>query len=92
MLNEDFAYINDNLAFKYLGLKKYLLELHQMGINDVNLFLLISLEKEYYEGDNLAKIVNDLIIIFKHTRNLLLVFYLIYDSKKDFCLKKRNTF
>ena len=69
MLNEDFAYINDNLAFKYLGLKKYLLELHQMGINDVNLFLLISLEKEYYEGDNLTKIVNDLM---KLSNNLVL--------------------
>ena len=69
MLNEDFAYINDNLAFKYLGLKKYLLELHQMGINDVNLFLLISLEKEYYEGDNLAKIINDLM---KLSNNLVL--------------------
>lgn len=69
MLNEDFAYINDNLAFKYLGLKKYLLELHQMGINDVNLFLLVSLEKEYYEGDNLAKIINDLI---KLSNNLVL--------------------
>lgn len=69
MLNEEFIYRNEALEYKYLGLKKYLIDLHKKNIHDINLFLLISLEKDYYEGENLKKIVKDLV---KLSNNLFL--------------------
>ena len=69
MLNEEFIYRNGALEYKYLGLKKYLIDLHNKNIHDINLFLLISLEKDYYEGENLKKIVKDLV---KLSNNLFL--------------------
>lgn len=69
MLNEEFIYRNEALEYKYLGLKKYLIDLHNKNIHDINLFLLISLEKDCYEGENLKKIVKNLV---KLSNNLFL--------------------
>jgi hypothetical protein len=60
MLDNMNDYSNNNLEFNYLNLTKYLLKMYEQGIQDINLFLLISLEKEYYEGDNLKRIIKDL--------------------------------
>lgn len=59
MLGKD-DFTKDELVFNYLNLNKYLRELHTKGIHDINLMLLISLEKEYYEGENLKRIMLDL--------------------------------
>lgn len=55
MLDEEFIYRNEALNYKYLGLKKYLMDLYQKNIHNINLFLLISLEQNYYEGEILKK-------------------------------------
>ena len=54
-------YTTTDLCFNYLNLRKYLLRMYENRIFDVNIFLLISLEKDYYEGENLKKIIVDLI-------------------------------
>ncbi len=41
------------LRFNYLNLNKYLYELYKQGTDNINILLLVSLEKEYYEGENL---------------------------------------
>jgi len=69
MFDENIDYSCDNLEFKYLNLNKYLLKMYEQGIQDINLFLLVSLEKEYYEGDNLKKIITDLV---KLSNNIVL--------------------
>jgi len=48
------------LEFTYLNLNNYLLELYRNNIYDLNILLLISLETDYYEGDNLKRILLDL--------------------------------
>jgi hypothetical protein len=69
MIDENIDYSCDNLNFKYLNLNKYLLKMYEQGIQDINLFLLISLEKEYYEDENLKKIIADLV---KLSNNIVL--------------------
>lgn len=69
MFDENVHYSSDSLDFKYLNLRKYLIKMYEQGTQNINLFLLISLEKEYYEGDNLKKIIADLV---KLSNNLIL--------------------
>lgn len=69
MFNTNNDYTMENLEFNYLNLRKYLFKMYEKGVKDVNLFLLISLEKEYYEGENLKKIIVDLA---KLSNNLIL--------------------
>ncbi|MDD2839995.1 MAG: hypothetical protein PHY80_02595 [Rickettsiales bacterium] len=69
MLGTDDNYTAINLKFNYLNLEKYLLKLYENGISDINIFLLISLEKYYYEGENLKKIIVDLA---KLSQNLII--------------------
>jgi hypothetical protein len=61
MFNINTDYTMKDLDFNYLNLKKYLFKMYEQGIQDINIFLLISLEKDYYEGENLKKILADLI-------------------------------
>lgn len=67
-------YTNNNLLFNYLNLKKHLYNLYIHGIDNVNILLLISLEMNYYEGENLKKIIKDL---FELTNNLTMVFEIL---------------
>jgi len=46
--------------FHYNNLNQILFDLHQKNIKSITISLLISLEKEYYEGDNLINILKDL--------------------------------
>ncbi|HSQ97871.1 MAG TPA: hypothetical protein VLL98_04090 [Rickettsiales bacterium] len=66
-INND--YTTGGLEFNYLNLRKYLLKMYEQGIQDINIFLLISLEKEYYQGENFKKIIQDFI---KLSNNLTL--------------------
>ncbi len=59
MLNTNDNYTAINLEFNYLNLKKYLFKLYKQGLDNFNIALLISLEKEYYEGKNLKRIIKD---------------------------------
>ncbi len=61
MLNTNDNYTAINLEFNYLNLKKYLFKLYKQGLDNFNIALLISLEKEYYEGKNLKRIIKDLV-------------------------------
>lgn len=53
--------LEEGLEFNYLNLEKYLYKLYKQGIDNINILLLISLEKDYYEGDNFKRILKDLI-------------------------------
>lgn len=69
MFSVENDYTNGGLEFNYLSLRKYLLKMYEQGIQDINIFLLISLEKEYYQGENFKKIIQDFI---KLSNNLTL--------------------
>lgn len=49
-----------NLYFSYLGLNERLYQFHERGVKDIDCNLIISLEKEYYQGDNMKLIIADL--------------------------------
>ncbi|HSQ97368.1 MAG TPA: hypothetical protein VLL98_01470 [Rickettsiales bacterium] len=51
---------NQVLEFEYLNLEKCLYNIYQQGINNINIILLVSLETDYYERENLKKIILDL--------------------------------
>lgn len=57
-LDDDFS--RHDLEFVYLDFNKYLFELYKQGIDNINILLLVSLERDYYEGENLKKILLDL--------------------------------
>lgn len=61
MFNTEFDYSNNNLIFNYINLNKYLCQLYTKGIDNINILLLISLEKEYYNDKNLKRIIKDLV-------------------------------
>ena len=67
------------LEFSYLNLNNYLLELHKNNIHNLNILLLISLETEYYEGDNLQRILSD---IKKLSNNLVYRFDILDKNGK----------
>ena len=48
------------LHFDYLDLDDLLKKYYTSGINSINLYLLISLEKDYYMGENMKLIMSDL--------------------------------
>ncbi|HSQ97637.1 MAG TPA: hypothetical protein VLL98_02860 [Rickettsiales bacterium] len=48
MFSIDNDYTAINLEFNYLNLRKNLLKMYEKDIYNINIFLLISLEKEYY--------------------------------------------
>lgn len=79
MFDEIIDYSCDNLDFKYLNLNKYLLKMYEQGIQDINIFLLISLETEYYQGENFKKIIKDLINLSK---NLVMDFDILDENGK----------
>lgn len=54
-----------NLYFSYLGLNERLYKFYQNGVRDLSISLLISLEKEYYEGENMKLIMKDLRSLMK---------------------------
>ena len=54
---------NDNeesLYFSYLNLEEILNKFYKNNINNVDLTLIISLEKDYYMGENMKIIMSDL--------------------------------
>ncbi|HSQ97901.1 MAG TPA: hypothetical protein VLL98_04240 [Rickettsiales bacterium] len=67
------------LEFSYLNLNNYLLELHKNNIHDLNILLLISLETNYYEGENLKQILLDL---KKLSNNLVYQFDILDENGK----------
>ena len=52
--------MDTSIDFQYLNLDKVLYKLYNSNANGINLYLLVSLEKDYYIGDNLKKIIADL--------------------------------
>lgn len=57
--------------FEYNNLNNILCDLYFNGIRDLDITLIISLEKEYYEGDNLKNILNSLKSLIKNKKLLL---------------------
>ena len=51
---------NKELYFNYLDLDNVLNKFYNNGIHGINLYLLISLEKDYYMGENMKLIMSDL--------------------------------
>ncbi|MDD2840373.1 MAG: hypothetical protein PHY80_04610 [Rickettsiales bacterium] len=49
-----------NLYFSYLGLNERLYQFYERGVKDIDCNLIISLEKEYYQGENMKLIMADL--------------------------------
>lgn len=60
-----------NLHFSYLGLNERLYQFHERGVKDIDCSLLISLEKEYYEGENMKLIMKDLRELMKGKKILM---------------------
>lgn len=79
MLNINDNYTAGILEFNYLNLRKYLFKMYKQGIQNINLFLLISLEKEYYQGENFEKIIQDFI---KLSNNLVMEFDILDENGK----------
>ncbi len=69
MFNANDNYTAINLEFNYLNLRKYLIDLYNQKQTEIEIFLTISLEKEYYEGEHLKQILLD---IQKLSQNLVL--------------------
>lgn len=57
---------NQNLFFNYLNLVETLNRFYKFDIDTVNVTLLVSLEREYYEGKNMKLIMSDLKHLFKN--------------------------
>ncbi|HSQ97469.1 MAG TPA: hypothetical protein VLL98_02000 [Rickettsiales bacterium] len=79
MFNTNDDYTMGGLELNYLNLRKYLLKMYEKGIQDINIFLLVSLEKEYYQGENFKKIIQDFI---KLSNNLVVDFDILDKSGK----------
>ena len=80
--------MEQNLYFSYLGLNERLYQFYQRGVKDIDCSLLISLEKEYYEGENMKLIMTDLRRLMNNKKILM-----DYNGiKKEFNIKKLNTF
>ncbi len=77
-----------NTNFQYLNLDKILHELYNSNIDNVNLYLLVSLEKDYYIGDNLKKIVLDLKRLIKGKE----IIWNIYGKPEKFKVNKLSLF
>ncbi|MDD2840650.1 MAG: hypothetical protein PHY80_06095 [Rickettsiales bacterium] len=79
MLNINDNYTAINLEFNYLNLKKYLLKMYEQGIQEINLFLLVSLEKDYYQGGHFREIIQDLLNL---SNNLIMDFDILNEDGK----------
>jgi len=54
--------------------------MYKQNIQDINIFLLVSLEKEYYQGENFKKIIQDFI---KLSNNLVVDFDILDENGKS---------
>ncbi len=80
--------MDDKLYFSYLGLNERLFQFYQRGIKDIDASLLISLEKEYYQGENIKLIMADLRRLMSNKK-----ISMDYNGvKEEFNIKKLNLF
>ena len=78
----------NNLYFSYLGLNERLYQFYQKGIKDIECNIIISLEKEYYQGENMKLIMSDLRKLMKNKK-----ISMNYNGiKEDFNIKKLGLF
>lgn len=63
--------IGENCYFNYLNLYETLYRFYQNGVDNIDVTLIISLEKEYYMGENMKHIMEDLKRLMKNKKILL---------------------